>query len=112
MSDDYEHLKAQKDAIHSKQQAESFATRIQEALEQQDADLLDILGRPNFLCGEMASLLRHNGHDIPTKSEVEQAHVIGYLLQIWLKDPVGWRETAAQEFKKMITAMGQSLKDG
>jgi hypothetical protein len=42
-----------------------------------------ILGRPNFMCMELAKALRLKGHDIAEKSEDEQAAVIHWLLCLY-----------------------------
>lgn len=57
-----------------------------------EGDLIEILGRPNFQCASLANALRLGGHDIPFKSEVEQATVIHFLLGQYLKDKDKWRE--------------------
>lgn len=57
-----------------------------------EGDLIEILGRPNFQCASLANALRLGGHDIPFKSEVEQATVIHFLLSHYLKDKDNWRD--------------------
>lgn len=65
-----------------------------DALPPLDADLIEILGRPNFRCGGIAARLRADGHDIKRKSEHEQAATIHFLLGHYLKHGTNWRETA------------------
>ena len=63
-------------------------------------DLIEILGRPNFHCGALANALRLKGQDIPFKSEVEQATVIHFLMNQYLKDKEKWRELCREELLK------------
>jgi hypothetical protein len=68
-----------------------------------DDELINILGRPNFICGQIASAMRQTGADIPRKAEVEQAHVIFKLLQIYAEHgPVEWMLAASQWIDGMI----------
>lgn len=53
-----------------------------------------ILGRPNFKCIAIAHHLRTLGHDIPNKSEDEQAAVIAFLLNTYLEHGDNWLEKA------------------
>lgn len=55
-------------------------------------DLIEILGRPNFHCAALANALRLKGHDIPRKSEHEQAAVVHFTLNKYLEDPTNWRD--------------------
>ncbi|CUJ22084.1 hypothetical protein [Achromobacter xylosoxidans] len=66
----------------------------QDALPPLNADLIEILGRPNFRCGGIAARLRADGQDIKRKSEHEQAATIHFLLGHYLKHGTNWRETA------------------
>lgn len=76
------------------------------ALAQQDADkadvlpplnneLIEILGRPNFQCIQLASALRSGGQEIANRAENEQAAVIHFLLGHYLADPNQWAENAS-----------------
>lgn len=60
-----------------------------------DANLLEILGRPNFMCGDLAVAMRGSGTAIPRKSEAEQAHVLFMLLSLYAQHGETWREKAA-----------------
>lgn len=60
-----------------------------------------ILGRPNFWCYSVAQVLRQDGHEIETKSEVEQASVIHWLLNLYLKHGDDWRGAAQLETKRI-----------
>lgn len=64
------------------------------ALPELNADLVDILGRPNFTCIRIAQLLRLGGVEIAKKAEAEQATVIHYLLGFYLKHGSEWAEKA------------------
>ncbi|MGE8690950.1 MAG: hypothetical protein ACN6PJ_27655 [Achromobacter sp.] len=72
----------------------SAAGDAQDALPPLNADLIEILGRPNFRCGGIAARLRADGQDIKRKSEHEQAATIHFLLGHYLKHGTNWRETA------------------
>lgn len=50
-----------------------------------------ILGQPNFRCSEIAEILRHEGRDIPRKSEEEQAYVIHWLLGLYEAHGKDWK---------------------
>lgn len=60
-------------------------------------DLMEILGRPNFACREIAQVLKADGADIPPKAEAEQAHAIYFLLSHYVASPGNWQETATDE---------------
>lgn len=57
-------------------------------------DTIDILGRPNFTCISIAHRLRQMGHEIPKRSENEQAATIHFLLNMYLQHGADWREKA------------------
>jgi len=58
-----------------------------------------ILGRPNFVCGSIAILMRELGHDIPRKSEEEQAYVIHWMLDLYEQHGADWRNKADMHLK-------------
>ncbi|MBY6346569.1 hypothetical protein E5C31_11415 [Providencia rettgeri] len=62
-------------------------------------DLIAILGRPNFMCAQLADTLRSGGHAIAERAENEQAAVIHFLLGHYLVDPVQWAEKASAVLK-------------
>lgn len=64
-------------------------------------DLKDILGRPNFMCINLAECLRADGRVIARKSEDEQAAVIFWLLGFYLTDPTNWHQLAREEIKRI-----------
>ncbi|CUI53172.1 hypothetical protein [Achromobacter xylosoxidans] len=82
------------EAIAAKVAAPAAGDALGAALPPLDADLIEILGRPNFMCGGIATLLRADGHDIKRKAEHEQAATIHFLLGHYLKHGADWRETA------------------
>jgi hypothetical protein len=56
-----------------------------------------ILGIPNFKCAYTAEKLRSRGHNIPRKAEAEQAAVICWMLNLYLKHGPNWREQFMDE---------------
>jgi len=66
-----------------------------------NADLIDILGRPNFACAQIADVLRADGKVIKERSEDEQAAVIHWMLNIYIRDPIKWREIVGDEFDRI-----------
>lgn len=70
-------------------------------------DLIAILGRPNFTCAHLAELLRKSGQDIRRKAEYEQAAVIYWFLDLYLKYGDKWESIAKDDIQAraaMITA--------
>lgn len=65
-----------------------------------NADLIDILGRPNFTCIRIAQLLRLGGVEIAKKAEAEQATAIHYLLGFYLKHGSQWAEKADEDIER------------
>lgn len=74
------------------------------ALPELNADLIDILGRPNFMCIRIAQLLRLGGVEIATRAEAEQATVIHYLLGFYLKHGSEWSEKANEDLNRRRNA--------
>ncbi|MBD9433213.1 hypothetical protein IB257_25020 [Achromobacter sp. ACM03] len=74
------------------------------ALPELNADLIDILGRPNFTCIRIAQLLRLSGVEIKKKAEAEQATVIHYLLGFYLKHGSQWAEKAGEDIERLRLA--------
>jgi|SoiMethySBSTD1v2_1073268.scaffolds.fasta_scaffold06035_10 hypothetical protein len=66
-----------------------------------NADLLAILGRPNFACANLASALRADGREIPRKAEAEQAHVIHWMLGIYLEHGAAWDAKVGEELQRI-----------
>lgn len=83
-----------------------------------NADLLDILGRPNFACAGLAQALRVSGENIPQKSEAEQAAVIYWMLTHYLKHGELWRDAVSADLKAWTAkcaiqnAMRESASNG
>lgn len=75
------------------------------ALPELNADLIDILGRPNFTCIRIAQLLRLSGVEIDKKAEAEQATVIHYLLGFYLKHGSQWAEKAGEDIERLRLAV-------
>lgn len=70
-------------------------------------ELIAILGRPNFTCAHLAELLRKGGQDIGRKAECEQAAVIYWFLDLYLKYGDKWESIAKDDIQSrvaMITA--------
>lgn len=70
-------------------------------------ELIAILGRPNFTCAHLAELLRKGGQDIRRKAECEQAAVIYWFLDLYLKYGDKWEGIAKDDIQAraaMITA--------
>ncbi|CAB3705235.1 hypothetical protein [Achromobacter piechaudii] len=78
-----------------------------DALPPLDDDLIEILGRPNFACGELATLLRAGGHVIKNKAEHEQAAVIYFLLGYYLKHGSAWHEHVGEAFEAIAAQQGK-----
>lgn len=65
-------------------------------------DLTDVLGWPNFRCGPLAHAMRAAGADIPHASEVEQAHVIHWLIGLVLEHGSDWRGAASAGIEDIL----------
>ncbi|RIJ02180.1 hypothetical protein DXK93_18530 [Achromobacter sp. K91] len=82
------------------QRAAAPAASDAQDLPELNADLIDILGRPNFACIRIAQLLRLGGVEIAKKAEAEQATVIHYLLGFYLKHGSQWAEKADEDIER------------
>lgn len=78
-----------------------------QALPPLDENLRLILGRPNFACGQLAQMLRLGGQEIECRAEHEQAAVIYFLLNIYLKHGSGWAEKASDAFAAIAAQQGK-----
>lgn len=76
-----------------------------------NADLIEILGRPNFTCIRLAQLLRLSGVEIAKKAENEQATVIHYLLGFYLKHGSQWAEKADEDLEQRRVAAIAARQD-
>lgn len=74
------------------------------ALPELNVDLIEILGRPNFLCIRIAQLLRLGGQAIENKAEHEQAAVLYYLLGFYLQHGADWWQQARDDLRKRADA--------
>lgn len=70
-------------------------------------ELLWILGQPNFACAGTANGLRAAGQEIPRKAEAEQAAVILWMLNLYLKHGEKWR-AAGIEFLENAAKAAQA----
>jgi hypothetical protein len=61
------------------------------------ADVIEILGRPNFACRSFADMLRLGGQDIPPQSEREQAATLHYLLGFYATHGAEWRQAVLRD---------------
>jgi hypothetical protein len=66
-----------------------------------DEEVKWILGRPNFLCADIARCLRMSGQEIEMKSEAEQAAVIYWMLEMYETHGKNWRN-AVEEFLQQV----------
>lgn len=64
-----------------------------------DDDLRAILGTLCFEANPLAFWLRVGGAEIPYRAEDEQAHVIHWLLKLWLKHGADWKRAGNAEIK-------------
>lgn len=67
-----------------------------------DDDLLFILGRPNFMCGTVAQIMRASGIEIKENSEDEQAHVLLLMLNAYLQHGKDWKTHMEQQVEGML----------
>lgn len=74
-------------------------------------DLIAILGRPNFTCAHLAELLRKGGQDMRRKSEFEQAAVIYWFLDLYLKYGDKWESIAKDDIQSRVAAAGIGVKE-
>jgi hypothetical protein len=87
-------------------QLDTQATLVREhTIPPMDDALLEILGRPNFLCAGLAECLRADGYEIPRKSECEQATVIHWMLKLYLNHGANWRNEANNELARIKAAI-------
>ncbi|GEM_PF-465123 len=62
-----------------------------------------ILGRPNFMCHDLAHLLRKRGDSIPLRAEDEQAAVLLFMLNSYLELPDRWKANVEEKIHRMVT---------
>lgn len=73
-------------------------------------DLIAILGRPNFSCHEFAIALRGEGVLIHNKAEHEQAHVLHWMLGIYLEHGSDWKAQVGVELDRMAKAAKERIR--
>lgn len=77
------------------------------SIEQQPAaipfndEIAFILGQPSFYCCRYAYILRRDGKDIPERAEHEQAAVIHWFLNLYLKHGKLWRDEVVKEIDRI-----------
>ena len=85
-------------------------------LHEMNEDLLAILGKPNFVCGPIAHLMKAAGVvDMRPKSEDEQAHVLLWLLRLYLEHGYAWANVASLEisnWQKLLSAKRSEVANG
>jgi len=67
-----------------------------------DEEVKWILGRPCFWCGPIAHRLNQLGYHIKPQAEEEQAAVIFWMLGLYEKNGINWRQKAEEELEKNI----------
>ncbi|MBN8994311.1 MAG: hypothetical protein J0H94_03730 [Rhizobiales bacterium] len=68
-------------------------------------DLAEVLGKPNFWCGPIASAFRVAGEaEIPHKAEAEQAFVLHWLTTLVLQHGASWRKIANDKIEDLAQA--------
>ena len=72
-----------------------------------DETVREILGKPNFACSPIASILRLGGMEIKRKAEDEQACVLYWLLEMYCKHGENW----LSEGDKYLTAIVKEQSD-
>lgn len=80
------------------QELEAQLANTAEPFREMNDDLLAILGKPNFVCGPIAQLMKAAGvAAVRPRSEDEQAHVLLWLLRLYLEHGHAWANTASLE---------------
>lgn len=91
------YLESTKNELDYRETAESGTAQELAQLPETNDDVRFILGRPNFWCAPYAMSLRLLGHEIERKAEAEQAAVLHWLMNHYLRSPENWRQNAAAE---------------
>ncbi|MBA5234781.1 hypothetical protein H2Y56_22120 [Pectobacterium aroidearum] len=89
-----------------KNQLETERSRVV-AMPDLNADLIEILGRPNFMCSPVAHCLRIGGVGIPRKSENEQAACIHWMLGLYLEHRENWKAVGKSELQRIASLQGK-----
>ncbi|QGJ74205.1 hypothetical protein [Sinorhizobium meliloti] len=69
------------------------------------ADLCNVLSLMMWNTGPIAHVLRAGGAAIPTKGEIEQAHVLHWLTLLVLEHGPAWREKGEERLKEIRAAI-------
>lgn len=64
--------------------------------------MLDVLGQMPWTLQPIAHALRADGHDIPRKTEAEQAAAQHWLMLLALEHGDGWKPRAAELLQEMV----------
>jgi hypothetical protein len=64
-------------------------------------ELRDALSTMLWTSSGIATALRADGQDIPTKAEDEQAHVIHWFINLVLEHGENWREVVGKRLKEI-----------
>lgn len=67
-----------------------------------DAEVLHILGFLCMDCRPYAQMLRAEGVDIPAKAELEQAHVLHWMLNLYLAHGTEWRKFGGEQVQRHL----------
>ncbi|MCX9039772.1 hypothetical protein NLN82_27675, partial [Citrobacter portucalensis] len=92
-------------ALKEKEKAAENATRTSDGPQRlpplNDA-LIQIFAVPDFLPGILAGTFRLRGDNIPCISEYERAHVLYWMLNVYLEHGDGWRDVATMEIERIV----------
>ncbi|WP_222375593.1 hypothetical protein [Rhizobium leguminosarum] len=75
-------------------------------------DLRDVLSMMMWNTGPIAHALRAGGADIPTKAELEQAHVLHWLTLLVLEHHSVWREKGEEKLKEIRATIATAMEGG
>ncbi|WP_221971543.1 hypothetical protein [Rhizobium leguminosarum] len=75
-------------------------------------DLRDVLSMMMWNTGPIAHALRAGGADIPTKAELEQAHVLHWLTLLVLEHGSAWREKGEEKLKEIRATLTAASTEG
>lgn len=64
-------------------------------------ELVDALSTMLWTSGQVASVLRAGGEDIPTKAEAEQVHVLHWFIKLALEHGPQWRAKVGERLREI-----------
>lgn len=70
--------------------------------ETMDDDLQDVLSVMVWQSGKICKILRAGGQEIPRKTEAEQAHVLFWLIHLYLKHGKDWHARSVDQIQAII----------